>query len=110
MEQDERDTRGEEVLGDIGGRRIERRRLERFSQGETRGSVEGLVWHQNCCGFSCKTDGELFLVRCQLGGDNNGFYFRELIEDAEDAAETAKGGSRKELGEHGAGSRGQRFG
>ena len=38
----------------------------------TRGSVEGLVWHQNCCGFSCKTDGELFLVRCQLGGDNNG--------------------------------------
>ena len=74
----------------------------------TRGSVEGLVWHQNCCGFSCKTDGELFLVRCQLGGDNNGFYFRELIEDAEDAAETAKGGARKELGERGAGSRGQR--
>ena len=75
---------------------------------KTRGSVEGLILHQNCCRFSCKTDGKLFLVRCQLGGDNNGFYFRELIEDAEDAAETAKGGSRKELGERGAGSRGQR--
>ena len=30
-------------FGDIGGRRVERRRLEKFSQGETRGSVEGLV-------------------------------------------------------------------
>ena len=48
------------------------------------------------------------LSKSQLGGDNNGFDFRELIEDAEDAAETAKGGSRKELGERGAGSRGQR--
>ena len=28
---------------DIGGRRVERRRLEKLSQGETRGSVEGLV-------------------------------------------------------------------
>ena len=27
---------------------------------KTRGSVEGLVLHQNCCRFSCKTDGKLF--------------------------------------------------
>ena len=44
MEQDEReDARGEEVLRDIGGRRVEERQLERFGRGETRGSVEGLV-------------------------------------------------------------------
>ena len=27
---------------------------------KTRGSVEGLVLHQSCCKFSCKTDGKLF--------------------------------------------------
>ena len=36
------------------------------------------------------------------------FCFRESGEEAEDESETGKGAARKELGERGAGSRGQR--